>query len=60
MNFAFLSSVRFWKLFLIAAVQFVASTGHLDQNLANAITLWFGGSVAVGTFDKLSQSFTQP
>ncbi len=52
----FLKSVRFWKLFIVAVANFLVTQGILGQDLANLITLWLGGSVALGTLDKITKS----
>lgn len=54
-KFAFLSSVRFWKLFIVSALQFAAHQGWVPQDVALAVTIWLGGSVALRTVDKFSE-----
>ena len=56
MNFSFLKSVRFWKLFIVATAQFLASQAILNQDFANALSLWLGASVGLGTIDKVFSS----
>ena len=51
-KFAFLKSLRFWKLFIIALLQFLGSQGIIDPSLATAISVWLGGSVLVRTVDR--------
>lgn len=58
-KFAFLGSVRFWKLFLIgasAAVEEYARTNSWQAALFAGLTIWLGGSVAVRTMDKASDT----
>lgn len=55
-KFDFLSSVRFWKLFLIGltvGLNFPFPNNPWVQGLSAMIGVWFGGSVAVDTFDKM-------
>lgn len=53
-DFSFLSSIRFWKLFLIAVAQFLAAQSVIPTDIATAVTIWLGGSVAVNTVDRFS------
>ena len=48
----FLKSVRFWKLFAIAVVEFLASQGVLTKEVANAVAVLLGGSVLIRTLDR--------
>lgn len=52
MNLDFLKSARFWQLFLAVVAQFLATQGIIGQDLANAISTLFGGSVLIRTIDK--------
>jgi len=61
MSFEFLKSERFWKLFLVGLV----AGGHAvypDEKwvlfLSIAVGVWFGGSVAVRTVDRFSETIT--
>jgi hypothetical protein len=54
MDFRFLKSVRFWKLFIVAAVGFAAGQGYVPQEVAGAVAVWLGGSVVVRTVDRFS------
>lgn len=54
-NFPKLFSDRFWELFLIGlavGLNFPFPNNPWVQGLSAMIGVWFGGSVAVGTFDK--------
>lgn len=55
MDFTFLKSVRFWKLGAAVAVEFLASQGIVDANLAHAIAAWLTGSVVVRTVDRAGE-----
>ena len=51
----FLGSPRFWQLFLVGVavgLNFPFPDNVWVQGLSAMIGVWFGGSVAVGTFDK--------
>jgi hypothetical protein len=57
-KFSFLSSTRFWKLFVVGAMAGL----HLvfpDSVVLNAVELtlgvWLGGSVAVRTIDRANE-----
>jgi len=50
--FDFLQSVRFWKLFIVALVEFLAAQGIIPQELAHGIAIWLGGSVVIRTIDR--------
>lgn len=52
MDLSFLKSARFWQLFLVVVAQFLASQAIIGQDLANAISALFGGSVILRTVDK--------
>lgn len=52
MDFSFLKSLRFWKLGLGALLQFLASQQVIPQDLANALSAWIVGDVAIRTYDK--------
>jgi len=56
--FDFLKSVRFWKLFVIAVLEFLASQGVISFEIAHAFAVLFGGSVAVRTIDRFSEQVT--
>ncbi len=56
-KWAFLLSTRFWQLFLIGVavgLNFPFPGNPWVQGLSAMISVWFGGSVAVGTFDRVS------
>lgn len=55
MDFSFLSSIRFWKLFVVAVLEFLGGQGIIPQDLAHAIALWLGGSVVVRTIDRANE-----
>ena len=52
MDFSFLKSVRFWKLFVVVLAQFLGSQGIISTEVANLIGIWLGTSVAIRTVDK--------
>jgi len=55
MDFSFLTSVRFWKLFFIgltAGLNVPFPNNPWIQGLSMAVGIWFGGSVLIGTIDK--------
>lgn len=52
MDFSFLRSLRFWKLGLAALLQFLASQSIVPQDLANALSAWIVGDVAIRTYDR--------
>ena len=52
-DFEFLTSVRFWKLFVVALAGFSVQQGWIPQDVATALAVWLGGSVVVRTVDKL-------
>lgn len=52
MDFSFLKSTRFWQLFIVVLAQFLATQAVIGQDLANAISALFGGSVVIRTIDK--------
>lgn len=58
-KFAFLRSPRFWKLFLVALLMALQQHGYITSDLydtlAQLIELWIGGSVIVGTVDRVSE-----
>mgnify|MGYP000209178893 CR=1 FL=1 len=54
-DFAFLKSVRFWKLFVVAVVQFLASQAVVSTEVANGISLILLGSVTVRTIDRFGE-----
>lgn len=57
----FLTSPRFWQLFLAGAmlgVQVYQNTGNWLSAVSAAIGSWLGGSVVVGTADKFSKKNT--
>lgn len=57
-DFSFLTSVRFWKLFLVgltASLEEYSRTQSWQQALFVGISLWMGGSVAVRTIDKANK-----
>jgi len=51
----FLTSVRFWKLVVIALAGVLATQGYIDQEIAGAIAVILGGSVVVNTVDRFSK-----
>lgn len=57
-KFAFLGSPRFWKLFLIglsAAVEAYSKTNDWKVAVFAGLSIWLGGSVAVGTIDRAGE-----
>lgn len=56
---SFLSSTRFWKLVIIAALESLVITGAIDGATAEAIThlvsAVLGGSVAIRTVDRFAE-----
>lgn len=50
-----LSSVRFWQIVVVAVVLYLGDTGVISEEMAASVALLFGGSVTVGTLDKLGQ-----
>ena len=54
-DFSFLKSVRFWKLFIVAVAEFIAAQGIIDLSLAHALAIWLGGSVVVRTVDRSAE-----
>lgn len=57
MDFTFLKSVRFWKLFVVAVAAFLATQGVISVAVSNLIEVWLGGSVVLGTVDKFGKNF---
>ena len=58
MNFDFLSSPRFWQLFLVGLTTGlnVPLPGNLwVQGLSVAVGIWLGGSVVVKTVDRATE-----
>ena len=55
MDFSFLKSVRFWKLFVAATAEFLATQGIITPELAHAISALLAGSVIVRTVDRMSE-----
>jgi hypothetical protein len=59
MNLEFLKSERFWKLFLVgatAALEEYVRSQRWEQALLAGIAIWLGGSVVVGTTDRLGKN----
>lgn len=60
MNLDLLRSERFWQLFLIGIVTGLQAAYPMDPRvtaLATAVQVWFGGSVAIGTVDRVAKRF---
>lgn len=58
MDFSFLSSVRFWKLFVVGALTglFLVFPDNIWLKAVDAMfAIWLGGSVAVRTVDKFNE-----
>ena len=56
-KWAFLQSPRFWQLAIIgilAGLTFAIPNNVWVQALSVTVSVWFGGSVVVGTFDRSS------
>lgn len=54
-KFAFLSSVRFWKLVIIAVVGVLVHEGILTSEVAGAINTLLLGDIAINTIDRFSK-----
>lgn len=57
-KYAFLSSPRFWQLALVGfavGLNFPFPNNPWVQGLAAMVAVWFGGSVAVKTVDKITE-----
>jgi hypothetical protein len=59
-KFAFLSSVRFWNLIIVATVIVLQKEGIIVDNtlidtLTEIIALVLGGSTAIRTIDRVSE-----
>lgn len=52
---AFLKSVRFWKLFLVAVAQFLGAQGIIDKTIVDGLSLLLLGSVVVRTVDRAAE-----
>lgn len=55
-KFSFLSSPRFWQLFVAGVtvgIQVYQNTGDVLSAVAAALGSWFAGSVVVGTVDNI-------
>ena len=50
-----LTSVRFWQVVGIAVVGYLGDTGVVSPEVSISIITVLGGSVAIGTIDKLSK-----
>jgi len=57
-NFAFLKSVRFWKLFIVAVAQFLSSQAIIDVAVANGLSILLLGSVVVRTIDRNAEKLS--
>jgi len=53
-KFAFLSSVRFWKLVIIAIVGVLVNQGIIPLEIATAINTLLLGDIAINTIDRFS------
>ena len=53
-KFAFLSSVRFWKLVIIAIVGVLVNQGIVSLEIATAINTLLLGDIAINTIDRFS------
>lgn len=56
----FLKSVRFWKLFIVAALEFLATQSIITPEIAHAISTILVGSVAVRTLDRMGEKIGTP
>jgi hypothetical protein len=54
-KFAFLGSVRFWKLFLVAVLQFLATQEIVTSDIANAVSILLVGDVTINTVDRFNK-----
>lgn len=62
-KFAFLTSPRFWQLFLVglmAGLTFLYPESKEVQALAIMISTWLGGSVVVKTVDRITEPPVKP
>lgn len=53
-KFVFLSSVRFWKLVIIAVVGVLVNEGIIAIEIATAINTLLLGDIAINTIDRFS------
>lgn len=63
MNLDLLKSSRFWQLALIGiavGLNFPFPNNPWVQGFSAAISIWFGGSVGVGTFDRAVDAKNKP
>lgn len=51
-----LSSVRFWQLVVVGILQVIVKEIPEAKNIIAAISLILGGSVVIGTADKISKN----
>jgi len=54
-KFAFLKSVRFWKLVAMGCIQALVGYGVIDAVLGNTISTILLGDVAINTIDRFSK-----
>jgi len=58
-SFAFLRSVRFWKLAIVAVLISMQGQGYIDDGIlktaVDAIELLLGGSVVISTVDRATE-----
>lgn len=54
-SLAFLKSVRFYKLCIVAVAQYLSTQGIIDATIANGLSLILLGSVAVKTVDRFGE-----
>ncbi len=58
-KFAFLQSVRFWKLVIVGVLLSLQQGGYINSELLNAVfgvlELALGGSVIIRTVDRLGE-----
>lgn len=47
-----LTSIRFWQVTIVAAIQVLAVYDIVPQELANVVSGWLGVTVLIGTIDK--------
>lgn len=59
-KFEFLKSIRFWKLFIVAVAEFLATQAIITPELAHMIAIILGGSVAVRTIDRMGEKIGTP
>jgi len=56
-KYAFLTSLRFWQLFvagIMGGLMYAIPDNVIVQAASVTFGIWFGGSVTVGTIDRIS------